>query len=100
MIRKSIVMDEELWNDLKIFTEIHKNSISSVIRNAVKTYLEENTKEDLAYKMRTLTPFVDNEEQEELEKVLKNLTPDHFETGEIIKLWLMNLDYLNQHPNF
>ncbi len=86
MVRKSIEMDEELWNDLKIFTEIHKNSISSVIRNAVKIYLEENTKEDLAYKMRTMTPFVDDSEQEELEEVIKDLTPDHFKTGEIIKL--------------
>lgn len=86
MIRKSIVMDEELWNDLKIFTEIHENSISSVIRNAVKIYLQENTKEDLAYKMRTMTPFVDDEEQKELEEVLKNLTAEHFETGEVIKL--------------
>ena len=86
MVRKSIVMEEDLWENLKIFTEIHKDSISSVIRNAVKGYLEEKTKDDLAYKMRTLTPFVDDEEQKELEEVLKNLTSEHFETAEIIKL--------------
>ncbi len=96
MVRKSIVMEEDLWENLKIFTEIHKDSISSVIRNAVKGYLEEKTKDDLAYKMRTLTPFVDDEEQKELEEVLKNLTSEHFETGEIIKLWVMNLEYQNQ----
>ena len=39
MVRKSIVMEEDLWENLKIFTEIHKDSISSVIRNAVKGYL-------------------------------------------------------------
>jgi hypothetical protein len=27
---------------------------------------------------------------------LKNLTSEHFETGEIIKLWVMNLEYQNQ----
>ena len=96
MVRKSIVMEEDLWENLKIFTEIHKNSMSSVIRSAVKNYLKEQTKDDLAYKMRTLTPFVDDDEQKELEEVLKNLTSEHFETGETIKLWVMNLEYQNQ----
>ena len=88
MVRKSIVMEEDLWESLKIFTEIHKDSISSVIRTAVKAYLEEHThtKNDLEYKMRILTPFVDDEEQKELEEVLENLTAEHLETGEIIKL--------------
>ncbi len=31
MVRKSIVMEEDLWENLKIVTEIHKDSISSVV---------------------------------------------------------------------
>lgn len=79
-------MKDDLWESLKIFTELHKDSISSVIRTAVKINLEEQTKNDLAYKMRALTPFADDKEQKELEEILENLTSEYFETGEIIKL--------------
>ena len=53
---------------------------------SAKYFIKRNKKILLTYKMRTLTPFVDDEEQKELEEVLKNLTSEHFETGEIIKL--------------
>ncbi|BDU51672.1 hypothetical protein [Haliovirga abyssi] len=86
MNRKSIVMDKELWEHLKIFKELHKKSISFIIREAVKKYLEEKTKNDLAYKMRVLTPYVDDKEQEEIKNILSNLTKEDLETGEIIEI--------------
>ena len=94
------MVEDNLWNALKVFTEIHKESLSSVVRIALKKYLDEETKDDLAYKMKTLTPYIDDEEQKEIEGILSKISKEDLEVGEVIKLWFMRLDFQNKLLSF
>lgn len=87
-IQKNIMISPDLWNKAKILSDTLKGeNVSSIIRKALENYLEKETKGNLAYQLRTnITEYVDDEEQKELEEILKNLSPEDLETGEIIKL--------------
>ena len=87
-IQKNIMISPELWENAKIFADTVKGeNISSVIRKALKSYLERESEDNLAYKMRTsITEYVDSSEQKEIENILSNLTKEDLEEGEVIDL--------------
>ena len=87
-IQKNIMINPELWENAKIFADTVKGeNISSIIRKALKSYLEKESENNLAYKMRTsITEYVGNEEQKEIEDLLANLKKEDLEVGEIIDL--------------
>lgn len=87
-VQKNIMINPDLWEKTKILSDTLKNeNVSSIIRKALESYLEKETKGNLAYKMRTsITEYVDAEEQAELEKILDSLTDEDLETGEVLKV--------------
>jgi|GEM_PF-4251135 len=87
-VQKNIMINPELWEKAKILAEtLNGENISSIIRKALESYIEEEKKGNLAYRMRTqITEYVDDEEQKELEEILSNLTDEDLEIGEIIEL--------------
>ena len=88
-IQKNIMINPDLWEKAKILSDTLKGeNVSSIIRKALESYLEKETKDNLEYLLRTnITEYVDEEEQKELEEMLRNLSPEDLETGEIVKLW-------------
>lgn len=87
-VQKNIMINPELWEKAKILSEtLNGENISSIIRKALEAYISKEAKDNLAYRMRTtITEYVDDEEQKELEEILSNLTDEDLETGEIIEL--------------
>lgn len=86
MLTKSISIDGVLEKRLKTYAELSKQSSSKVIREALSEFLKRKTKNNLAYKMRIMTPIISYEEQEDIEKSLNNLTADDLEVAEVIEL--------------
>lgn len=87
-IQKNIMISPELWEKAKILSDTVKGeNISSIIRKALETYIEKESKNNLAYRMRTkITEYVDEKEQSEINEILSNLTQEDLETGEVIEL--------------
>ncbi len=87
-VQKNIMINNELWEKAKLLSETVKGeNISSIIRKALENYLEKETQNNLAYRMRAnITDYVDNEEQREIEDILSKLTQEDLETGEIVEL--------------
>ncbi len=74
-VQKNIMISPELWKKAKIFSEtLTGENISSLIRKALEGYIEKESKNNLAYKMRiSITEYVNDEEQKEIEDVLSSL---------------------------
>ena len=69
-IQKNIMINPDLWEKAKILSDTLKGeNVSSIIRKALESYLEKETKDNLEYLLRTnITEYVDEEEQKELEE--------------------------------
>lgn len=87
-VQKNIMINPQLWEKAKILSDTIKGeNISSIIRKALETYIEKEAKNNLAYRMRTtITKYVDDDEQKEIEEILSNLKEEDLEMGEIIEL--------------
>jgi len=85
--QKNIVIDLDTWDKLKILSNTINTSISEIIRTAIQKYLKEETKNNLAYQMQTLTPILtDKEEEQEIMNDLKLLNKKGIKYGKKIKL--------------
>lgn len=82
-VQKNIMIEPELWEHTKIYAEITKDNISAVIRKAVEAYLKVEAENNLFYKMRTLTPTLkDQNEEEEIIKIVKEIYSKPIEIDE------------------
>jgi len=82
------MINPDLWEKAKIFSDTIKGeNVSSIIRKALENYIEKESKNNLAYRMRTnIKEYVDEKEKKEILKILSNLTDEDLKTGEIIEL--------------
>ena len=85
--QKNIVIDTNIWDKLKLLSDTVNMSISKIIRNAVDKYLKEETTDNLVYQMRTLTPpLQDEQEEQEITEDLKAITKNKIVYGKKIQL--------------
>ncbi|MCD6462389.1 MAG: hypothetical protein J7L52_01670 [Thermotogae bacterium] len=81
MKRHSIVMDDAMWEALRIVSFAKKKSISEILREAVENYLMENKEYQKFLRLAAIPP-VSDKEQKEIEKILQGLTEEDKAIGE------------------
>lgn len=81
--RHNIMMDKETWDLLNEIKMITDKSISQIVEEAVKEYIDRHKNDSLKLMLLTTVPYVDDEENEELTKLLDELTPEDLEVAEI-----------------
>lgn len=87
LVKKNIVIDNEIWVKLKILSKINEDlSISEIIRQAIDKFLEKK-KKDLEFQIKLQCDYVDAEEQKEIEKILSSLSKKDLEVVKEYKLW-------------
>ncbi|WP_036226246.1 ribbon-helix-helix protein, CopG family [Mesoaciditoga lauensis] len=74
--RHNITMDSETWKILEELKRIQNKSISEIIREAIKELLKNHKYNKVYFKLMANTPFCDEEENEELTKILDLLNED------------------------
>lgn len=72
-------MSNETWLILKELKKISDRSISEIIEEAVKEYLERHKINSLYFKLMASAPPCDDKENEELTKILDSLTEEDME---------------------
>lgn len=72
-------MSNEIWSILKELKRISDKSISEIIEEAVKEYIERHEIDSLYFKLMASVPPCDDEENEELTKLLDSLTEEDLE---------------------
>jgi len=74
LVKKNIVIDNEIWAKLKLLSKINDDlSISEIIRQAIDKFLE-SKKKDLDFQLKLQCDYVDDEEQKEIEETLAGLS--------------------------
>ena len=84
--RHNIMMDEEVWQLLKEARMATDKSISQILEEAVKEYIERHKKDSLKLMLLSSIPYVDEEEEKELTELLDSLTQEDLEVAEVEKL--------------
>lgn len=82
-LRKNITLSKEENEIIQDFCKKIGKSFSEVMRMATLKYIEEAEKQDLATFLKNNCEYVDDEEQEELEKIMTELKNDTSEGREI-----------------
>ena len=72
-------MSNEIWSILEELKRISGKSISEIIEEAVKEYIERHEIDSLYFKLMASVPPCDDEENEELTKLLDSLTEEDLE---------------------
>lgn len=86
LVKKNIVIDNEIWAKLKILSKVNEDlSISEIIRQAVDKFLEKR-KKDLEFQIRLQCDYVDDKEQKEIEDMLSRLSKKDLEVVKEYKL--------------
>lgn len=76
LVKKNIVIDNEIWAKLKILSKINNEiSISEIIRQAVDKFLEKK-KKDLDFQIKLRCDYIDDEEQRDIEESLAKLSKE------------------------
>lgn len=91
LARKNIMADLNLWNQLELLRLYRKKtdpqaSISKLINEAVKKYIESEKLDELDLALRLYTNPMGKEEARECIDILENLTPEERETSQTIEL--------------
>ena len=77
--RHNIMIDDELWKTLSELKKTLDKSISQILEEAVIEYLERHKYNSLYFKLMASVPPCDDEENEELTKILDSLTEEDME---------------------
>ena len=72
-------MSNEIWSILKELKRISDKSISEIIEEAVKEYIERHKIDSLYLRLMASVPPCDEKENEELTKLLDSLTEEDLE---------------------
>ena len=76
LVKKNIVIDNEIWAKLKILSKINNElSISEIIRQAVDKFLEKK-KKDIDFQIKLRCDYIDDEEQRDIEESLAKLSKE------------------------
>ena len=75
--KRTIYLDDETWNFVKALKSKEKRSISQIIKEAIYQYAQKYSA--LYLWIAINAPYVDDNEQKEIEKYLKSLTPEDLE---------------------
>jgi len=76
LVKKNIVIDNEIWAKLKILSKINDDlSISEIIRQAIDKFLE-SKKKDLDFQLKLQCAYVNDEEQRDIEESLAKLSKE------------------------
>jgi len=74
LVKKNIVIDNEIWAKLKLLSKINNElSISEIIRQAVDKFLEKK-KKDLDFQIKLQCDYIDGDEQKDIEESLAKLS--------------------------
>jgi len=74
LVKKNIVIDNEMWAKLSVLSKISDDlSISEIIRQAVERFLDKK-KKDLAFQLKIQCKYVDDAEQRDIEESLAALS--------------------------
>ncbi len=74
--RHNIMIDSETWKILQELKRIQNKSISSILREAVNTFLEVNKYNKIYFKIMSSVSVCDDEENKELTEILETLNDD------------------------
>lgn len=76
LVKKNIVIDNEIWSKLRILSKINDDlSISEIIRQAIDKFLE-SKKKDLDFQLKLQCAYVGDEEQRNIEEFLAELSKE------------------------
>ena len=81
--RRNITMNNETWTVLNELKKVLDKSISEIVEEAVLEYLKKHKFNSLYFKLMTAVSPCDEKENEELTKILDNLTEKDLEVVEI-----------------
>ncbi len=74
LVKKNIVIDNQIWAKLKLLSQINDDlSISEIIRQAIDKFLE-SKKKDLDFQLKLQCAYVDDKEQKDIEKSIAELS--------------------------
>ena len=74
--RHNLILSDKTWTILNELKKIQGTSISAIVEKTVKTYLEANKYNKLYFDLLNISPFCDDQENEELTNSLNALTED------------------------
>lgn len=77
--RHNITMSKEVWTILNELKKSLDKSISEILEEAVLEYLERHKYNSLYFKLMANAELCDDEENEELTKILDSLTKEDME---------------------
>jgi len=84
--RHNIMMDDEIWKILSELKRIMGKSVSKILEEAVNEYLKRYRFNSLYFKLMATVPPCDEEENEELTKILDTLTEEDLEVVKVERL--------------
>ncbi len=84
--RHNIMMDDEIWKILSELKRIMGKSVSKILEEAVNEYLKRHRFNSLYFKLMATVPPCDEEENEELTKILDTLTEEDLEVVKVERL--------------
>lgn len=84
--RHNLVLSDETWTILNELKKLQGTSISAIIEKTVQTYLEANKYNKLYFDLLSISPFCNDQENEELTNSLNNLTEDDMQISRTIEL--------------
>jgi len=79
MTRKTVIMDDDLWEVVRSISFMSKKSISQIVREALKDYID---KRYPAIERYLSLEYVDEDEEEELLKALSQLSKEDLKVAE------------------
>lgn len=79
MTRKTVIMDDDLWEVVRSISFMSKKSISQIVREALKDYID---KRYPAIERYISLEYADEDEEEELLKALSQLSKEDLKVAE------------------
>jgi Holliday junction resolvasome RuvABC DNA-binding subunit len=70
--QKSFQVNENDWNILYDISRIEKKSISEIVRNLIKNFINEKEKNNINLYLKKHCKYTSHEEEQEIIKTLKN----------------------------
>jgi len=84
--RHNLTLSKETWELLRKVKEIEGKSISSILEESFLMYLKKKNYNPVYFKIMLTTPPCDSKEEEELTKILDNLSDEDLEIAEEYEL--------------